>query len=358
MDHQPTGVTERPDAAEPPKGQSSSPPVFPDPSLVMRLALAYRSSMVLFAASELDLFTAIAGGRKTLSALTEHCQAAPAPLRLLLEACVAEGLLTAADDRFENTPAAEAFLVRGRPGYIAHGLKFAEHLYPTWGRLADLVRSGRPVIEPESILGDDKEKTRAFVLAMHERARGMSAVLPHGVSFAGRRHLLDVGGGPGTYSIALVRETPGLMATVLDLPGVLEVTREIVDQHECSDRVRLLPGDYLSSPFGRGYDAVLLSGMMHRETPDSCRRLLQKSFDALEPGGLVVVSDVFFDTHRKNTPPFALYFALNMMLTSREGSAHAKTEMVEWARDAGFQDVTLRDLPPPNPHTLVLGTRP
>jgi hypothetical protein len=324
----------------------------------MRLALAYRSSMVLFAAADLDLFTAIASGRKTAAALAEHCHAAGEPMRLLLEACVAEGLLTAAGESFENTPAADAFLVRGRPAFIAHGLKYAEHLYPAWGRLAELVRTGRPVIEPESILGDDKEKTRAFVLAMHERARGMSAVLPHGADFSGRRHLLDVGGGPGTYSMALVQQTPGLSATVLDLPGVLEITRELIEQHGCGDRIRLMPGNYLTSSFGSGYDAVLLSGMMHRETADTCQLLLRKAFEALDPGGLVVVSDVFFEDDDRNSPPFALYFALNMMLTSQDGSAHAVTGMIAWARHAGFRDVSVRPLPPPNPHTLVIGTRP
>jgi hypothetical protein len=324
----------------------------------MRLALAYRSSMLLFAAADLDLFTAIAGGARTLPALADYCGAAREPLRLLLEACVAEGLLVASGGAYENTPIADAFLVKGRPAFIAHGLKYAEHLYQPWGRLADLVRSGEPVIEPESILGDDKVKTRAFVLAMHERARGMSAVLPHGVDFAGRRRLLDVGGGPGTYSIALVQQIPGLRSTVLDLPGVLEITREIVDANHCGDRVELMPGNYLTSSFGHGYDAVLMSGMMHRESGDTCRRLLRKAFDALDPGGLVVVSDVFFDTDRKDTPPFAVYFALNMMLTSKDGSAHAKTEMVRWTTDAGFRDVAVRELPPPNPHSLVVGTRP
>ena len=70
--------------------------------------------------------------------------------------------------------------------------------------------------------------------------------------------------------------------------------------------------------------------MMHREREDGCRLLLRKSFDALEPGGLVVVSDVFFDDDAKNSPPFAMSFALNMMLTSDHGSAHAKTEMARW----------------------------
>ena len=330
----------------------------PNPALLMRLALAYRSSMVLFAATDLDIFTPLESGPQTAPELARATGAHQAPLVMLLQACVAEGLLIAEGDRFQNSPVASAYLVRGRTTYIGHGLKYAENLYPAWGQLADLVRTGRPVIPPDSILGDDKAKTRDFVLAMHERAKGMSAVLPHGADFTGRRRLLDVGGGPGTYSIALVSQTPGLTSTILDRPGVLEVTREIVESHGCSDRISLLPGDYLTSSFGSGFDAVLLSGMMHRETPQGCQLLLRKAFDAMTPGGMVVVSDVFFTDSRKTDPPFATLFAINMMLTSDEGSAHAKTEMADWMRMAGFTGVEVRDLPPPNPHSLVVGTKP
>jgi hypothetical protein len=321
----------------------------------MRLALAYRSSMVLFAATELDVFTHLHSRGRTAAELSELTGTAPEPLRLLLEACAAEDMLSRDGDVYRNTPVTDAFLVRGEPTYGGHGLKYAEDLYPAWGQLAELVRSGRPVIDPQSILGEDKDKTRAFILAMHERARGLSAVLPHGADFTGRKSLLDVGGGPGTYSIALVQQTPGLRSTVLDLPGVLEITREIVDQNGCADRVTLRPGNYLTSDFGHGFDAVLLSGMMHRESAATCRTLLTKAFDALEAGGMVVVSDVFFEDDAKVSPPFAVYFALNMMLTSVDGSAHAKTEMARWVTDAGFTGIEIRNLPPPNPHSLVIG---
>ncbi|NOT46029.1 MAG: methyltransferase domain-containing protein [Acidobacteria bacterium] len=330
----------------------------PNPALIMRLAMAHRSSMVLFAATDLGVFTALGDGPRTAAEIAEATGTVTEPLRMLLEAAAAEGLLTVAEGRYENTPMAAAFLRRDTPAYIGNVLKYAENLYQPWGSLAQLVRTGRPVIDPESILGDDKAKTRAFVFAMHERAQGLSAVLPHGADFSGRRRLLDVGGGPGTYSIGLVKRTPGLSSTVMDLPGVLEVTREIVHDSGCDDRISLVPGDYRTTEFGTGFDAVLLSGMMHRETPATCLALLRKAFAALEPGGMVVVSDVFFEDDTRTTPPFSLYFALNMMLTSEEGSAHAKTQMVAWMQEAGFSGVDLRPLPPPNPHTLVVGTRP
>jgi predicted O-methyltransferase YrrM len=334
------------------------PSGLPNPSLLMQLALAHRSSAVLFAAVNLDVFSSLAERPLTAEAVAARAKSAPEATRLLLEACASEGLLTREGDTFANTPVVDAFLVRGRPAFSASGFKYAEDLYPAWGQLTDLVRSGRPPMRPESILGEDEEKTRHFVLAMHERARGIGSVLGHLVDLSGRRRLLDIGGGPGTYSASLVQQTPGLTATILDVPGVLKVTRELIDASGVADRIALMPGDYLTSPFGSGYDVALLSGMMHRETPASCRILLTKAFDALDSGGLAIVSDVFFDDDAKRTPPFAVYFALNMMLTSAEGAAHAKTEMARWMSSVGFVDVGTRELPKPNPHTLVVGTRP
>lgn len=339
------------------KGAVANGPRMPDPSLIMQLALAYRSSMVLFAASELNIFTLLSSEPKTATELADAAGGHGEPVRLLLNGCVDAGLLVREGDRYRNTPVADAFLVQGRPAYIGHGLKYAEDLYPVWGRLAELTRTNAPVMEPASMLGGDPEKTRAFVLAMHERARGIGAVLPHGVDLTGRKKLLDVGGGPGTYSISLVRHTPGLQSTVLDLPGVLAIAREIIADNGCADRIATMPGDYLTTPFGEGYDVVLLSGMMHRETPDNCRLLLRKAFAALDAGGLVIVSDVFFDDDERTAPPFATHFALSMMLTAEHGTTHAKTQMAAWMSEAGFGHVEIRNLPKPNPHSLVVGTK-
>ena len=349
------------DGVTTPPRKTSEPLVaagLPSAAHLQQLALAHRSSMVLFAASELDVFTNISLGHTTVDALAAASGAQSEPLRMVLDWCVADGTLTSDGTHYQNTPATAAYLVKGQPAYAANGLKYAQDLYPAWGGLTGLVRTGRPAIDPETILGDDKQKTRAFIYAMHERARGLGSVLPAGVDFTGRRRLLDVGAGPGTYSMALVQKNPGLTSTVLDLPGVLEITREIVETHGYADRISMLPGDYLTTPFGSGFDAVLLSGMMHREREAEVRLLLRKSFQALDPGGLIVVSDVFFDDDRKNSPPFALSFALNMMLTSNHGSAHAKTEMERWMGDTGFVRIDLRPLPPPNPHTLVVGHKP
>jgi hypothetical protein len=101
--------------------------------------------------------------------------------------------------------------------------------------------------------------------------------------------MLDVGGGPGTYSVLLTERFPGLHSEVLELPGVAAVARELVAAAGASERVTLRDGDYHTSDFGSGKDVVLMSGMFHRKRP--CRSDRARPA-CLEPGDLLVVSDV------------------------------------------------------------------
>lgn len=335
----------------------AAPSEKPNPGLLMQVATAHRASTALYAAAELGVFTALGGGPKTATEVASAIGVPEAePLRLVMEMCVTSALLHRDGDRYANTATTDFFLVRGKPAYIGAGLAYAADLYPAWGTLTALVRSGKATRPPDPILGDDPAKTRHFVMAMHQRAQGIGTVLPAVVNLDGCQRLLDVGGGPGTYSMRLIAATPGLRSTVLDLPEVLAVTREIVEGEGYADRIELRPGNYLTDDFGSGFDAVLLSGMMHRETADDCRLLLRKAAAALGPGGRIIVSDVFFEDDRKISPPFAVQFALHMMLTSDHGSAHAKTQMAGWMRGVGCEVVDIRPLPPPNPHTVLIGS--
>ncbi len=338
--------------------RATSPAATGDVSGIIALATAYWASMVLLAANRLNVFTALAGAPLSAAEVARACGAEPRSMAMLLNACVAEGLLARDGERYVDTGATRAFLAEGQPAYLGDSLKYSEDLYPVWGHLADAVRAGAPPVSPETILGGDDEKTRNFVLGMHNRARGVAASLAAIVDLTGRRRLLDVGGGPGTYSVMLLRRTPGLEATVLDLPAVVAIARDLVAGAGMSDRIDFMAGDYATTPFPANRDAILMSGILHRETADGCRALLRKAFGALDPGGLVVLSDVFFDDETKTTPPFAALFALNMMLTSAHGGAHARTEMAAWMSEAGFVGISSRPLPPPMPHVVLFGTRP
>ena len=332
-------------------------PAMPDPTPIVRLTTAYWDSQVLLTASRLRLFDQLATGPRSAAEVAAALGLEERRTDLLLRALVALGLLELQGERFANAAAAAAFLVSGSPAYMGGAMRYSDQLYDAWGRLEESLRNGQPALAAEAYLGDDAARTRTFVHSMHGRAMGIARALVTVLDLSGRRRMLDVGGGPGTYSILLTERSPGLRADVLELPGVAAVAREIVAAAGAGERVTLRDGDYHAADFGSGYDVVLMSGMFHREREQACRGLIDKARDCLQAGGMLAVSDVFAD-EGGCSPPFAALFGLNMALTAPDGTVHADADVARWMRAAGFESVEVRALPPPMPHRVVTGVLP
>jgi cyclopropane fatty-acyl-phospholipid synthase-like methyltransferase len=195
------------------------------------------------------------------------------------------------------------------------------------------------------------------VLSMHGRAMGIGRGVVPLLDLIGRKRLLDVGGGPGTFSVLITQAFPELCSTVLDLPAVVAVARELIERQGASSRVSTLAGDYHTTQFPFGVDAINFFGMLHQESPDAIRSLARKAFDALEPGGIVHVMDMMTDgTH--TAPQFSALFAITMALTTENGWVFSSEELRGWLEEAGFRDFEVRPLPAPLPHWLAKARKP
>src|SRR5262249_44577336 len=160
---------------------------------------------------------------------------------------------------YANSALSRSFLVEGQPAYLGNALKYSDDLYPVWGRLEETLRTGRPALPPHAILGDDPDKTRHFVMGMHDRAMGIGRSLAAALDLAGRTRLLDVGGGPATYSCLLAQQNPGLRSRSMDLPAVVAIARTIVAGFGLKDRVEPIEGNYHQESYPGGNDVVLCS---------------------------------------------------------------------------------------------------
>ena len=328
-----------------------------NPSAIFKLATAYWDSSLFLTANRLNLFSIISESEKSASELAGELGTVAHSTEMFLNTCVSLGLIEKVDGKYKNSALSETFLVKGKPSYLGDALKYSDDLYPVWGRLEDTLRSGTPALKPETILGEDSEKTRNFVMGMHNRALGVGRSLAEKADLAGRKRLLDVGGGPATYSILLAQKNPDLQSKVMDFPKVVEIAQEIIKDFKMEERVQAIAGDYTKDPFPEGNDCVLNSGIFHRETEDSCRALINKAYKSLEPGGLYIVNDVFCNKE-KDGPPFVMLFGINMMLTSEFGTVHSTAEVTQWLKEEGFMDISSEPLPPPMPHTLIKGVKP
>ena len=335
---------------------------------IVDLASAYYGSAVLFAALDRGVFEAVErADDRTVERLSEACACDVRGLRLLLDACVAEGLLEKRGQTYCNTPAGKAALVPGGPADLTKAIRYNRDVYAAWGKLSEFAFTGRPVERPEMHLGADEARTRTFADAMFGRAMGIGkGIVPmlgledgSREAEAGRRgvRVLDLAGGPGAYAILMCQANPEMTCVTVDLPAISAAAEEYVRRFGLSDRIACRAGDYHADEYEAGaYDAVTIFGALHQESPAQIADILKRAHRALRPGGRLFVLDMMTDaTH--TSPKFSALFAVNMALTTENGWVFSDEELKGWMREAGFEPGETRPVPPPMPHWLVTAER-
>ncbi|MDH4275917.1 MAG: acetylserotonin O-methyltransferase [Gammaproteobacteria bacterium] len=327
----------------------------PNPMAVMQAASAYWNSAVLHVAAGMDVFTKLAARPMTADEVAAACGADARGTEMILIGCVGLGFLQKKAGKFQNTKVAETFLVKGAPRYQGGIVTMFESWVPAWSQLKTAVMQGRPVVEKQHDHGP--EETRTYIMGMLYRGIPQAQLLAKEVPLKGRKRLLDVGGGPGIFSIIFCQKNKGLSADVFDLPQTLAVTRDIIRDYQAEGQVHTREGSYLSDSFGSGYDAVLLSSMINQEGPDVIRNIIAKSFDALESGGLLMIQEQFLNTE-KSGPLLPVLIGLNQLVHTPAGRAYSAKEVADMAEEIGFRKLSFRALPEPSPFTLITGVKP
>jgi len=327
----------------------------PNDNPILRAMWGWQPARVLMAANRLDVFTIIGQGQLSAEEIAERCQSPPRSMSLLLNACGALKFLQKEGGLYSNSPEAIQLLIRGKPTYMGDMIAHGEDMMRTWMRLEEAVQTNRAVRDEEK---RDPETLRNFILAMHNRAMASGKQMAEALDLSGRRQLFDAGGGPGTYSVFLVKKYPGLSAIVFDLPPVIEIAKEVIASFDMQRRIATRVGNYFQDDFGQGNDTVLLSAILHSMGPERCKLLLRKAHDSLVSGGIAVVQENLISADGIS-PVSAALFSLNMLVNTGEGQSWSAEEIVEWMEELGFVEPLVRPLPDPALRmSLVIGKKP
>lgn len=326
-----------------------------NPGRLMGISGSYWMTCTLHAAVKLDVFSAIGNAGKSAASLADELGAEPGGLARLLNALCAMDLLEKNGDIYTNTPESRTFLVKDAPRYVGYMIMHHHHLVPSWTRLDEAVKTGNPVRTRASF--DDEEVLESFLMGMFNNAMGLAPDLVNAVDLSGRKHLLDLGGGPGTYAIHFCMHNPGLNGTVFDLPTTGPFAEKIIARFNQQDAVDFIGGDFLTDTIPGTYDVAWLSHILHGENPGDCENIVRKAADALVPGGLLLIHEFILDDTR-DAPLFPALFSLNMLLGTEGGRAYAQEELFAMLGSAGMADITRLAYKSPMESGIVSGTKP
>jgi hypothetical protein len=299
---------------------TSSEPIKPieDVRDISAITYGFMASKALFAALDFDLFTRIEGGLDSAAALAWATGISENRLVTLLAALKSVGLIAERRGRLINAPATAKFLVAGAPGDFRDYVRLVNGAlgYETFRHLSGALRGERVFPDKgfyEGFFYSAGIGGEQFSSAQHSGSLGPARLMAKRVDAGGRKQLLDVGGGSGAYTLAFCKANPQLKATILDFPQTVETARKYARQSGLADRIAHLAGNAITADWPKGHDFILMSYVWSAVGGDDIAVLAGRAFDALPPGGLVLVHDFMIDNAREQ-PPFAAWYLLGSVL--------------------------------------------
>ena len=299
---------------------------------------AYRLPVVLLAALELNLCTAVGNRTWTVQELAKELKVSERGLAILCRNLAMVGVLRKQGAMYKNSRLGATALNASHPAYRGGYLDLIKSHWKDWSRLQESIQSGLPI---DHDVPDSPEWRRRFSWAMHHRTLEIAPAITAQVKLGGAGTLLDLGGGPGTYALAFLAHNPRLRATVCDRDAALEVAREVAATHKAGRRLSYLPLDFTKEPIPGTYDVIWYSNVLHIYSAEDNQAIFRRALAALAPGGRLIIQDAFLHDRQGLFPADASLFAVSMLLFTKGGDTYSASEVKRWLRDAGFNRVKL-----------------
>ena len=318
------------------------------PDRLEQMIRGFMPSRCVLTALEVDIFTAIGSGA-TAEGVGTKIHASARGVSMLLNALVALGLLSKSGTEYRNTPESARFFVQESKDNHRGGLLHTANLWHRWSTLTDAVRHGSRISTNRDVSPD---WTRSFIAGMQRNAKDRAPLVIKALGTNGVRHVLDLGGGSGAYSIAFAKASADVRCDILDVPEVVPLTKEFVTRAGVDKQVKVRAGDMLQSDFGSGYDLIMLNAICHMFSEEQNQDLFRRAHHALAPNGRLAVQD-FILNPEKTGPLHAALFSLNMLVGTESGASYTESAYSDWMKAAGFAEVKRINLP--GPSDLIVG---
>ena len=310
------------------------------PEKLESMIRGWQTNRILLTAIELDIFTHLELPASS-AYVADTLETAPRHTDRLLNALATLGVIEKKEGRFVNGVTASKHLVPGKPDYWM-SLHHLNNMWNSWTRLTDVVRYGQPARTLPDTSQASLDWADHFIAAMQQFGSLRAPAVFDKLELKGAKKALDLGGGSGAFAVELAGRYPELSVVIFDLPDILPLTRGYIEKSGFADRISYTGGDFLVNEYGSGFDVVFMSNVIHSNGPEEIQNMFRRAYQALKPNCKLVVHD-FMPGEDRTAPPWAVTFALNMLVHTENGDTYTVSEVTDWMAAAGFINIKHKD---------------
>src|SRR5215211_2545385 len=304
--------------------------------------LGWQEAVILGCAKQQGILEAVSDRRRSPNEVADQLEVSPRAVYSLLSALAELEVLAEDDNHFRLLEEhREPLLERSHPDYAGGLVVHRFELIRKWSQMPEILKTGSPMDdEPEQ--GPEGKET--FIYSMRRLAKpGVRTVADLLLSrLPENPHILDIGGGPGTYAEAFTEG--GAQVTVFDLPEVVELMREHLD----AAGISAVGGDFNEGLPEGPFEAAYLGSVSHIYGSEENLALIERVADSLAPGGLIAIRDFVRSLSRG-----AALFGVNMVVNTESGNTYSEVEYRGWLSAAGFEGIEVLPIPERDTHFIL-----
>lgn len=316
---------------------------------ISNIAFGFMGSKALFAALGLGVFSTLAEGAMSAPELSKAVDIHPDRAMTLLTSMAGLGLVAVEAGKFSNSPAAEAFLVKGAKYDFSDYLRLqvGKQMYPLLNQIEGALSGTLKEADTKSYAQwfSDPDEARLYSESQHAGSLGPARHLARSLDLGGKRTLLDVGGGTAAFDITLCKANLDLTATIIEFPNVAVLGRDYVTEAGLSDRITYQEGNALEAVWPKGQDVVLMSYLFSGVPGETHERMVRQAFDVLNPGGIVLIHDFVVKADRSG-PSLAALWQLQHTAFTPEARSLDSGWLTGALSAGGFAAVEIRPMIP------------
>eukprot|EP00128_Syssomonas_multiformis_P006454 Colp12_sorted_trinity150504_noHs@7832 len=244
-------------------------------------------SQSIYAVSVLGIADKLHYGPQTTQQLAKATGVHETSLNRLLRGLASVDVFVNKDNTWHLTPLGQTLRSDAPDSMKAYAIKGGSYFnYEPWAHVLDAVKTGEPVFknifgkEIWEYMGDNEEANKIYNESMKSFSGNKNEKVVSSFDFSVVKSIVDVGGGNGSFSRAIMSVNPHINSTVFDLPHVVAETEKQFKNSEFSSRLQFASGDMFES-VPKGADAYVLRHIIHDHNEENCKRILKSCYDAM-----------------------------------------------------------------------------
>jgi ubiquinone/menaquinone biosynthesis C-methylase UbiE len=214
--------------------------------------------------------------------------------------------------------------------------------YLRWARLEDAVRTDTIIFEA----GFDEKEQQLYSEGVEAVTAGTANALAENYDFGRHQRVLDLGGGTGSFLLAILSRFDKVRGTLYDLPAVTSDTRRRLARTTRALQIEIVEGDFFKDPIPRDHDAIIIANIIHCFPADRALELLHRVRNAASAATRLLLVD-FWTNPVHTEPAFSAFMAGEFLLTPGRGDVYSIDDAASWFDQTGWRMVEHKALAGP-----------